>query len=37
MGLKQEFRKLKIYYQENDFEKIFNHEFGIYFLKMRSI
>lgn len=37
MGLKQEFRKLKRYYQENDFEKIFSHELGIYFLKMRSI
>ena len=37
MDLKQEFRKLKRYYQENDFEKIFGHELGIYFLKMRSI
>jgi len=37
MDLKHEFRKLKRYYQENDFEKIFSHEFGIYFLKMRSI
>ncbi|MEA1869555.1 MAG: hypothetical protein U9N09_05340 [Euryarchaeota archaeon] len=37
MDLKQEFRKLKRYYQENAFEKIFDHEFGIYFLKMRSI
>jgi len=37
MDLKQEFRKLKRYYQENDFEKIFGHEFGIYFLKIRSI
>lgn len=37
MDLKQEFRKLKRYYQENAFEKIFAHEFGIYFLKMRSI
>lgn len=37
MELKQEFNKLKRYYQENDFEKIFNHEFGIYFLKIRSI
>ncbi len=37
MDLKQEFRKLKGYYQENDFDKIFNHELGIYFLKMRSI
>jgi len=37
MDLEQEFRKLKRYYQENAFEKIFGHEFGIYFLKMRSI
>ena len=37
MDFKQEFSKLKRYYQENDFEKIFNHELGIYFLKMRSI
>jgi hypothetical protein len=37
MDLEQEFRKLKRYYQENDFEKIFDHEFGTYFLKMRSI
>lgn len=37
MDLKQEFRKLKRYYQENDFEKIFGHKLGIYFLKMRSI
>ena len=37
MNLKQEFRKLKRYYQENDFENIFSHEFGIDFLKMRSI
>jgi len=36
MDLKQEFRKLQGYYQENDFAKIFNHELGIYFLKMRS-
>lgn len=37
MDLEQEFRKLKRYYQENDFGKIFDHEFGTYFLKMRSI
>lgn len=37
MNLTQEFKKLKLYYQENEFEKIFNHEYGIYFLKMRSI
>ncbi len=37
MDLKQEFRKLKGYYQGSDFEKIFSHEFGTYFLKMRSI
>ncbi|MHA1621233.1 MAG: hypothetical protein ACTSVO_03750 [Candidatus Heimdallarchaeaceae archaeon] len=37
MDLMEEFRKLRRYYQENDFEKIFDHELGIYFLKMRSI
>lgn len=37
MDLKQEFKKLKKYYQDNEFEKIFGHELGIYFLKMRSI
>jgi len=37
MDLKQEFRKLRRYYQENDFEKIFEHELGMYFLKMRSL
>jgi len=37
MDLKQEFRKLKGYYQENDFDKIFSHELGMYLLKMRSI
>lgn len=37
MNFKEEFRKLKKYYQENEFEKIFSHELGIYFLKMRSI
>lgn len=37
MDLREEFKKLKRYYNENDFEKIFTHKFGIYFLKMRSI
>ena len=37
MDLKQEFKKLKRYYQDNEFEKIFDHNLGIYFLKMRSI
>lgn len=37
MDLKQEFRTLRKYHQENDFEKILTHEHGIYFLKMRSI
>ncbi len=37
MDLKQEFKKLKRYYQENNFEKIFGHKLGIYFLKIRSI
>lgn len=37
MDLKQEFKKLKRNYDDNDFESIFQHEKGIYFLKMRSI
>lgn len=37
MDFEQEFGTLKRYYEENDFEKIFKHELGIYFLKMRSI
>jgi len=37
MDMKQEFRTLKRYYQENDFEKIFNHTIGLYFLKIRSL
>jgi hypothetical protein len=37
MDMKQEFRTLKRYYQENDFEKIFDHKIGIYFLKIRSL
>ncbi len=37
MDLKQEFIKLKRHYQENEFEKIFEHELGIYFFKMRSL
>ncbi len=37
MDLKQEFKKLKRNYEDNDFESIFRHEKGIYFLKMRSI
>lgn len=37
MDLKQEFKKLKRNYEDNDFESIFRHQKGIYFLKMRSI
>ncbi|PIU51846.1 hypothetical protein COS91_02345 [Candidatus Desantisbacteria bacterium CG07_land_8_20_14_0_80_39_15] len=37
MNMRQEFRQLKRYYQENEFGKIFKHKLGIYFLKMRSI
>jgi len=37
MDLRQAFRSLKRYYQDNEFEKIFSHDLGIYFLKMRSI
>ncbi|MCS7318100.1 MAG: hypothetical protein NZZ41_07355 [Candidatus Dojkabacteria bacterium] len=37
MDLKQEFRVLKRFYNDNEFEKIFNHKLGIYFLKMRSL
>ncbi|MFQ5688048.1 MAG: hypothetical protein ACE5GV_15480 [Candidatus Scalindua sp.] len=31
------FNELNSHYKENDFESIFNHENGIYFLKMRSL
>jgi len=37
MNIKEEFRRLKRYYDENDFEKLLKHELGVYFLKMRSI
>ena len=37
MNIKEEFRRLKKYYDENDFEKLLKHELGVYFLKMRSI
>mgnify|MGYP001249948725 CR=1 FL=1 len=37
MDLKQEFKTLKGYYEDNEFEKIFIHKLGIYFLKMRSL
>lgn len=37
MNIKEEFGKLKRYYDENNFEKLLKHELGIYFLKMRSI
>lgn len=37
MDLKQEFKTLKRHYDDNEFEEIFNHPLGIYFLKMRSL
>lgn len=37
MDLKEAFGELKRYYDDNEFENILNHEFGIYFLKMRSL
>jgi len=37
MDWQQEFIRLKRFYQENDFERIFDHQLGIYFLKIRSI
>ena len=37
MDLNKEFKKLKRSYEDNDFEAIFKHEKGIYFLKLRSI
>jgi len=37
MDLKQEFKKLKKSYDENEFDNIFSHSLGTHFLKMRSI
>jgi len=37
MDLKEEFKNLKRYYDENDFERLLSHELGVYFLKMRAI
>lgn len=37
MDLKQEFRKLKNCYDNDEFEEVLCHELGIYFLKMRSV
>jgi len=37
MDLKQEFKKLKRHYYDNEFEEIFSHKLGIHFLKMRSL
>jgi len=37
MDLKNEFKILKKYYDENRFELLLSHELGIYFLKMKSI
>jgi len=37
MELGKEFIRLKNLYRDNKFDEILNHEFGIYFLKMRSV
>lgn len=37
INLEEEFKKLKKYYDENNFEELLAHNLGIYFLKMRSI
>jgi len=37
MNLEQEFKRLKRHYRDNEFEQIFSHELGLYFLKMRSV
>ena len=37
MELNKEFKKLKTFYDNNEFQEIFNHPKGSYFLKMRSI
>ncbi|MGB3458356.1 MAG: hypothetical protein WBB08_03465 [Halobacteriota archaeon] len=37
MDIKQEFKKLKRHYDDNEFEEILNHKLGIRFLKMRSL
>jgi len=35
--MEQIFNELNDYYKNNDFERIFNHQYGIYFLKLRSL
>jgi len=35
--MEQIFNELKSYYEKNDFESIFKHKYGIYFIKMRSL
>lgn len=37
MDLQSEFGKLRNYYENDEFDQIFNHRLGLYFLKMRSI
>ena len=37
MNIKEEFRRLKKYYDENDFEKLLKYKLGVCFLKIRSI
>lgn len=37
MNAKKEFRELKIYYDNDNFEKLLYHKLGVYFLKMRSV
>ena len=35
--MKQIFNELNNLYKENNFENIFNHQYGVYFLKLRSL
>jgi len=35
--MEQIFNELNDYYKNNDFESIFSHQYGVYFLKLRSI
>jgi len=35
--MEQIFNELNDYYKNNDFESIFSHQYGVYFLKLRSL
>lgn len=37
MNIKDEFKALKRYYRENDFEALITHDLGLYFLKLASV